>query len=357
MANKRLLFYINAIHQGGAERVMLQLCQRFLEHGYEPLLVTSFVDSWEYPVPEGVERISLEQQEADQGRLKRNISRIRALRRLIKEREPALVISFMAEPNYRALIAARGLDTKTLISVRNDPAREYGGRLGRLLGQKLLPLADGCVFQTRQARDWFPKKLRDKSRIIMNQVDERFFSVPEGEGSCILTAGRLTEQKDQAMLIRAYARLLPEERLVICGEGPLRSQLQELIAGLGLTDKIELAGDMTDMPKVLEGAKLFVLPSAFEGMPNALLEAMAAGRCCISTDCPCGGPEMIIDSGVDGLLTPVGDEAALAKAMDSCLQDSGLRRSMAKAARKKAESFRPEAVFAQWLAYVEELIN
>lgn len=358
MEKKTLLFYINAIHDGGAERVLLQLAKRFAACGYRAVVVTSFVDEWEYPVPEGVERLSIEQAQLPQSRLKRNLSRIKALRRLIREYKPAALISFMAEPNFRAVIASRFLPVKTIVSVRNDPEREYGGRLGRIIGKWLLPLADGCVFQTEEAKKWFPKRLQRKSRVIMNQVDERFFHVTDaGETGYVMTAGRLTAQKNQALLIRAFAAIAGEveEELRIYGEGELRRPLEALIANLGMEGRIRLMGASDDMPAALAGCKLFVLSSDFEGMPNALLEAMAAGRCCVSTACPCGGPEAVIENGVSGLLVPVGAEEALSAAMRELLEDEKKRRALAAAAGERAEAFRPEAIFAHWRDYVERV--
>ncbi len=360
MENKTLMFYINAIHDGGAERVLLQLAKRFAACGYRTVVVTSFVDAWEYPVPEGVERLSIEQEQIDQSRLRRNLSRIEALRRLIREYKPAALISFMAEPNFRAVIASRFLPVKTIVSVRNDPEREYGGRLGRIIGKWLLPLADGCVFQTEQAQKWFPKRLQKRSKIIMNQVDERFFQVKDaGENGYVMTAGRLTAQKNQALLIRAFAAIAGdvEEELRIYGEGELRPELEALIAGMGMEGRIRLMGASNEMPAALAGCRLFVLPSDFEGMPNALLEAMAAGRCCVSTACPCGGPEAVIENGVNGMLVPVGAEKALSAAMLELLKDEKKRRTLAAAAGESAAAFRPEAIFEHWRDYVEQVIG
>lgn len=360
MENKTLMFYINAIHDGGAERVLLQLAKRFAACGYRTVVVTSFVDAWEYPVPEGVERLSIEQEQIDQSRLRRNLSRIEALRRLIREYKPAALISFMAEPNFRAVIASRFLPVKTIVSVRNDPEREYGGRLGRIIGKWLLPLADGCVFQTEQAQKWFPKRLQKRSKIIMNQVDERFFQVKDaGENGYVMTAGRLTAQKNQALLIRAFAAIAGdvEEELRIYGEGELRPELEALIAGMGMEGRIRLMGASNEMPAALAGCRLFVLPSDFEGMPNALLEAMAAGRCCVSTACPCGGPEAVIENGVNGMLVPVGAEKALSAAMLELLKDEKKRRTLAAAAGESAAAFRPETIFEHWRDYVEQVIG
>ena len=355
---KTLMFYINSLNKGGAERVLLQLAERFAACGYRAVFVTSFCSEDEYPVPESVERISMEEKNLPQSRLKKNISRIRALRKLCREYKPEALIAFMAEPNFRAVLASRGLPVKTIISVRNVPEKEYAGKLFSFVGKHILPMAEGCVFQTEDARSWFPKKLQDKSRIIMNQVSRSFFDeAPAEDKKDIYAVGRLNYQKNHRMLIKAYARLENcADRLIIYGEGPLRAELESLVKELGLEGRVLLPGLSSNVPRDIKGAKVFVLPSDFEGMPNALLEAMALGLCCISTDCPCGGPRAVIEDGVSGRLIPVGDEAALLGALGEVLGDDCRRRRMESAARETAERFSPDEIFKQWQAYVEEII-
>ncbi len=356
---KTLMFYINSLNQGGAERVLLQLAERFAAAGYRAVFVTSFRSADEYPVPAGVERISMEQENLPQSRLKKNISRISTLRKLCREYKPEALIAFMAEPNFRAVLAGAGLPVKIIISVRNTPEKEYAGRLFGFVAKYILPMADGCVFQTEDARDYFPKKLRDKSAVIMNQVSRSFFDeAPAPVKKDIYTVGRLNSQKNQAMLIRAFARLEGcKDRLIIYGEGPLRAELESLIKSLGLEERVKLMGLSANIPADIKSAKIFVLPSDYEGMPNALLEAMALGLCCIATDCPCGGPRAVIEDGISGRLIPVGDEAALADALQALLADEGTRNAMAKAAGARAEMFSPEAIFRQWQDYVEKIIS
>ena len=151
---EKIFFYINAIHDGGAERVMVNLAKYFSENRYNTTLVTSFRDTWEYPLAPTVGRLTLEEQEVKQSRLMRNLSRISKLRKICKEEKPDILISFMEEPNFRAILATRGLPVKTLVSVRNDPNKEYAGKLGAFVGKVLLPMADGCVFQTKEAQEW-----------------------------------------------------------------------------------------------------------------------------------------------------------------------------------------------------------
>lgn len=358
--SKTLMFYINSLESGGAERVIAQLSGAFSQAGYRCILVTSYPGAVEYPVSDGVERICIENEKTEDGRLKKNLRRIRALRGYIRKYKPDALISFMAEPNFRAIVAAAGLPVKTIVSVRNDPDREYAGRLGKLVGKRLIPRADGCVFQTEQARAWFDKGLQERSEVIMNQVSRSFFETEfDGERHYVVTAGRLNAQKNHAMLIRAFSRIADktDENLRIYGAGDKKEELEKLIDELGMRSRIELMGLSRNIAEDIKDARLFVLPSDYEGMPNALLEAMALSLPCISTACPCGGPEAIIRDGENGLLIPVGDEDALCEAMLSVLGDANFARRLSENARQTAEEFRPEKVFEKWRGYVERVIS
>lgn len=297
---QKLFFYINAIHEGGAERVMVNLAKQFANDGFDTTLITSFKDTWEYPLDSRVNRLSLEDKEIAQPRLRRNLSRIKKLRRIVKREKPDAIISFMAEPNYRTLISCIGLPVKTIISVRNDPEKEYVGTIGRWLGRYLLPFADGCVFQTPDAQKWFPKRLQKKSHIIYNAVKEDFYHIEwtpiHGK---VVTCGRLEKQKNHEFLINAFAKTVndhPDAHLEIYGNGSLKEALQNQIMKMHLQDKVTLCAATNDVCAVLREANVFVLSSDYEGMPNALMEAQAAGVPSISTNCPSGGPRMLIEN-------------------------------------------------------------
>ena len=352
---KKIMFYINAIHDGGAERVMVNLAKYFSENGYDTTLVTSFRDTWEYPT---VRRLTLEETEIKQSRIKRNLGRIKKLRTLCRSEKPDILVSFMEEPNFRAILATRGLPVKTLVSVRNDPNKEYAGKLGAFVGKVLLPMADGCVFQTKEAQEWFPQKLQKKSRIIYNAVKEEFYHIERkpnrGE---IVTCGRLTEQKNHAMLISAFAEVVkqyPYATLKIYGEGALREKLQNQIDSLNLNEKVFLMGATNDVAKALQTADLFVLSSDYEGMPNALMEAMAAGVPCISTDCPCGGPRELLYNREE-ILVRLGNSKKFAQQTKKLLADQQQKDIEADYVKLCAENFAPEAVMKCWEDYIKEL--
>lgn len=347
----KILFYINAIHHGGAERVMCNLATQFSEHGHTCVLVTSFRDEWEYPFGEKVQRITLFETQIKQGFWKRNLSLVKALRKVLREEKPDILVSFMAEPNFRAIVASLGLKNKVIVSVRNDPNREYRGRLNRFLAKTLFRLADGVVFQTEEAQKWFPKAIRKKSRIIFNQVDEVFYrTVYDGERHDIVTTGRLTAQKNHKMLIHAFAMIADRipDNLVIYGEGELRGELEALVAELHLKDRIFLPGSITDVANTIRSAKLFVLSSDYEGMPNSLMEAMALGLPCLSTDCPCGGPRMLFGESMGKCLVPIRDPHPLSCKMLQSLCHPEEAGATMQFAQKQAEMFSPYRIFRTW---------
>ena len=362
MAQKTVLLYLNSLHKGGAERVFSQLADRFAAEGWRTVMVSSYRDPGreEYALPENVTRVIMEPERLRESRLKRNLDRVRALRRLCREYDADLLITGMQEPNFRGVLATRGLRTRLLVSVCSAPEMEYPGKLGAFVGRVLMPMADGCVFQTEEQKHWFPQRLQEKSRIIMNQVSEAFFDAHfTGERHDIVTVGRLNAAKNQALLIRAFARIADKtpENLRIYGAGELHDALEGQIEALGLTDRVRLMGLTDDVPNAVKDARLFVFSSDYEGLPNALLEAMALGLPIVSTNCRGGGPAMVLEDGVSGLLVPPGDEEALAGAMLSLLRDPARAERLGRAAREKAENFRPEKIFAEWRGYAEDILK
>lgn len=290
-------------------------------------------------------------------RIKRVTGRLLKLRKIIKDEKPDLVAAFMSANNIGAILASLGLKNKTIISVRVDPPMEYPGIKGWLVSRLILPLASGCVFQTDDAKKWFSTKLQKKSAVIFNSVKPDFFNITrkplKGE---IISLGRLTPQKNQIMLINAVNELhkkYPDLKLKIYGEGPLRKNFEDVIKNLNAQDFIKLTGRTNDVPKALETAEIFILTSDFEGMPNALMEAMAAGLPCISTDCPCGGAKALINNFENGILIPVGDYQALIKSIEFLLTNPEKAAQIGEAAGKSSLNFTPDKIFNDWKKYFE----
>lgn len=358
----KMLFYINVLGGGGAERVMANLSSQFSEDGNEVVLVATYKVDKEYEVSKGVRKVYLEKQGSySSNRIIRNVQRIFKLRKIIKREKPDVVISFMAEPNFRAILANSGLKSKTIVSVRNDPSKEYSGKIGGLIATRLLPKANGCVFQTNDAMRYFSNVLQKKSKVIYNAVKEDFYHVERNpqEGR-IVTLGRLTSQKNHTLLIEAFSMIaeqFPNTIIEIYGEGDLRSQIEKQISELQLENRVFLKGNVSNVAQVYEAADVFVLSSDFEGMPNALMEAMAAGLPCVSTDCPCGGPKMLISDQNDGLLVPVGDVRKMTEALTLLMENREFKLELGEKAKLKALEFASEKIFLEWKKFIEGVVR
>lgn len=354
----KILFYISTIRGGGAARVIVNLANGLADKGYEVILVTNFYADHEYSLRNPIRRFVAEEKESNSNFIIKNTFRIKFLRCLIKREKPDVSISFMKENCIRLLIATTGLPTKTIISVRNDPSKEYSDKMSRWMAKLIYRKADGVVFQTEDAKAWFPKKIQSKARIIFNQVNERFFYENDVNGEYIMACGRLTSQKNYPMMIRAFAEVLkvfPGEQLRIYGEGNSKEDLLALIKELNIQSSVELIGFSTDIAEAYKHAKIFLLSSDYEGIPNAVLEAIASSVPVVCTDCPCGGPKMIIRDGENGYLVPVGDYSKMAQRIIELLSNPVCYKRMKQNAYHTGDLFRPDRVLQEWIDYIESV--
>lgn len=346
----------------GAQRVMSNLIDFFLKQNNDIVLINDFPlpsDISQYTIDKRVKRYFL-QSKNEGKRLIKNLIRILRLRTILKNEKPDLAVSFLGRPNIRFLIASRRLRIKKIVSIRNDPNHEYGTNIiKKMIINNLFRLADGVVFQTTEAKDYF-KKLNDKKCFIVpNSVDPKFFSTKKKDNHNIVTFGRLEEQKNHALLIDAFCMIANDvnDDLLIFGTGSKKDFLEKKIRELGLENRIHLMGVTSSVAIELSKAKIFVLSSNYEGMPNALMEAMAVGLPCISTDCPCGGPRELIMDGQNGFLVPCNNKNALASAMKKMLLNEQISNDIAIGAKKTSQHFLPSEVNAKWQSVFMKIIE
>ena len=363
MGKGKIAFHINSLGKGGAEHVVSMLSGFFAEDGYEVLVITLWKAEQEYPLSGNVRRINLGDMEGQAGRWKRAVSRLTNLRRVIQRQQPSIVISFCNKANFRSAFSMLGIKIPLLVSVRNDPQKDYAPH--RFSTRWMERKASGCVFQTMDARMFFSQVLQDKSKVIPNPLDEKFLGVEREISSSyfIATVGRISAQKNQLLLIKAFERICEKFQgleLRIYGETSeeeVRLSLDRYVEEHHLKDRVRFMGQCSYLERELKHAALFVLPSDYEGMPNALAEAMALGLPVIATDCPCGGCAALVENGVSGLLVPVGDEGGLAAAMVKLLSDRELSESMGRNAAQIREKISPQKVYGEWKLFVDEIIN
>ena len=160
------------------------------------------------------------------------------------------------------------------------------------------------------------------------------------------------------MLINAFEKICekyPEHKLVFYGDGEQRVELEQVVADKGLTDRIEFAGAKQNVFEYTKDACLYVMSSDFEGMPNALLEAMCMGLPVISTKV--SGATDVIEDGVNGLLVDQDNANGMANAIDKMLSDDEFRSSCGKNAVKLADELRTEKIAQEWIDFIEKIVK
>ena len=289
------------------------------------------------------------------------IQKIKGIRRELKRISPDVLVTMGVPQALFDVPACLGLGIRHIISERNDPAHFGGKAVVRVVSRFLMRRADGFVFQTKNARTFYGGQIAKRSVVIPNPLfisDDYPTTQYGGEREkAIVATGRLNKQKNHPLLIRAFKRIADEfsdYKLIIYGEGPERQNDEALIQELGLQERALLPGTINDVPEKIYKASLYVLSSDFEGMPNALMEAMALGLPCISTDCPCGGPRELTTDGEDCLLVPVDDEKALADAMRKVLSNEKFAMELGKNAMLIREQLSLDKVCKQWYEYLDK---
>ena len=251
--------------------------------------------------------------------------------------------------------AAKRVGVPILLSERVDPRYLPTSKLHRILKKLVFRKSDGVVFQTKEIQNCFSKRIRAKGVVIQNPLLDDNLPVADigNPRKEIVAVGRLSIEKNFEMLIKAFSELnLSDYKLRIYGEGPLRQDLQELIEQLRVENRVILEGRVERVVDKIQGADVFVLSSNHEGMPNVLLEAMAMGLACISTDFPSGGAKVLIKNGVNGLLIPVNDKEALKRAISTLVNNQELKYELKRNALKIRVENSKERILPEWESFV-----
>lgn len=332
-----LALFLPSLRGGGAERVMLILAEAFAQRGFCVDLVLAKAEGpYLKDVSKKVRVVDL-----NAGRV---IKSLPALVRYLRSKKPDAMLSAMGHANIVA-VWARSLamvSTRVVVSEHNNlslsvqNASSKWERFMLWLMRFFYPRANGIIAVSKGVADDLARVIglpRERITVIYNPVvtpelsqkaqepiDHPWFR--QGEPPVILGIGRLTRQKDFPTLIRAFALVRRERlaRLMIFGEGEKRHDLEELSKQLGIDADVDMPGFVDNPYKYMSRVAVFVLSSAWEGLSNVLIEAMACGCPVVSTDCP-SGPGEILKNGKYGKLVAVGDAAALAEAMVVTLDD------------------------------------
>lgn len=345
---------------GGAERQIVMLSNELAKRGHRVTLCVLAEYKSTYVIDPLVNVIDLT--EAEKGKHLKILWRFLAFARFLFKVRPQIVINYFLQSAYYCLFLPKKVRGKIIYSERGDPYdAEFDGILGKVRDFTVDKI-EGLVFQSKGAQGFFPEKVKRKSVVIPNSVPEALAKIPlpEIRDRRIVSVGRLHFGKNQKMLIEAFSQIASKYRdytLEIYGDGEMYDELTELIQSLGLSDQAFIKPSRSDIHEAIRKASIFVLTSNYEGMPNALMEAMALGLPCIATDCRPGGVRSLIKDGENGLLVECNDPDALSKKIEILVTDNMLIQKLSHNARKIVVTNSVKSVFDKWDEFIKFIYN
>ena len=356
----KAIVFTDYFKEGGAERVASLVVNALSSDSNNEVHVCLFENVHYYNVEQNRVKIHL-LADPKRSHLANSFLKIFNLAKVLKTVNADVIYSFgpiMAGYVYLAKLLS-GVKIRVVDSERNDPRYEPDEKWKKIVRNFCYNRADIIVCQTSMAADLLENMygVKAKKVIIPNPITP---NLPKwlGENSKdIITAARLTKQKNLPLLIDAFDKLHkehPDYRLVIYGEGELRRSLTEYIRNRGLSDCISLPGFSTDIHSVMSTAYMYVSSSDYEGISNSMLEALAIGLPCVCTDCPVGGAAMCIDNGKNGLLTKVGDADGLYRGMKMLIENSKLAQVFSLKSKVVNEKFSLMNISRQWIDCVAD---
>lgn len=393
MKNKKIAFFIDSLGGGGAERVVSVLSRELLHKGFEIDILMLNRRPIAYDLPEAVRLYWAEELPVTTvwGRMARRVIgrlmhlQVRFLnpllrklgkhdypranetrmyfyanyalpyREYLRKNPGCTAFGFLIRSNIAMLMAAKGLDVKTVFCERNNPVRpDIPANILRIR-DRITRRCAAAVFQTQEERDYYTW-LRCETAVIPNPLKEGLPEPFAGERRKeIVNFCRLNRQKNIPLLIGAFGRLLkehPDYTLRIYGRGEEKEALIARTKSEGLENSVIFEDFAPDVHERIRDAAMYVCSSDFEGLSNSMLEAMAIGLPCVCTDCAGGGARMMIRHGENGLLTPIGDETALYEAMKKFVDDPAYAARLGAEAAKVRHDLSIENIAGRWEAII-----
>lgn len=340
---------------GGAEKVMAHLANCFTERNIG-VTFASLYDRGFYELNDNVEKVIISKNKC--GAFKE----LKLIREFLNKNKFDYIIAFSYPICIKIALATVFSKTKKdiIMSERNDPARNITNPIKKVLRLWAYKRSAKMVFQTEEARNFFPKSIRKKSAIIPNPLVLPVVPVSDHMSSKrIVAAGRYNEQKNFSLLIKAFNLFnasFPEFSLDIYGaiDSPGEYlKLQELIKNLNLDNKVHLNDFSHDILKEYSTSYIFASSSDYEGISNSMIEAMACGIPVVCTDCPCGGARLAIKNYENGILVAVGSADEMAHAFLELASDRSLASHIGGNAKKVVSTFSLDNIADEWLRFIK----
>lgn len=349
---KKILFICLDLNNGGAERVISTLANELSQKYEVGIYMIKPSGEVKYLINESITLINNT----------RFLFSLPNIRRTIKNFDADVVVSFLAKTNIIVSLALVGSHQKLIVSERNDPNQNPKSKVIRYLRDYLYEFADikGFVFQTKDAQAYFSKKVQKKSLVIHNPLVSQLPDfVKEKNFHRIVNVGRLDSQKNQRMLIKAFSNLPNNGNYIldIYGDGEMKSELIEYSKELGVEERVNFKGTTNKIHEEIKDAGLFAFSSDYEGMSNALIEAIAIGIPTLSTNHPIGGAKELIKDRENGLLTEVANAERFTTKMEEMLLNPDFSLKLAGNGLKLREDLSTQKIVLQWVNFFESVIE
>ncbi len=352
---KKLAIIVDSLVRGGAERVSIYLASYFKCHGWDCDIITFVKRNNEYELPKNIKRYVACENGTN------IVCRIKKLREKINESNPDIGLIMGTPLCTYAIPALSRLKIPFVVSERNAPAFFAGNKLNIKIARLMMKKADGFVFQTNDSKNFYDKILGGRGVVIPNPLNKNISEAYLGtRNKSISAVGRLIKQKNHKLLLSAFTEIhksYSDYFLDIYGEGTLEFELKKMCIELNISEFVRFHGNVTDVTERIKKSAMFVMSSDFEGMPNALIEAMAVGLPCISTDCPCGGPRDLIENNVNGLLVKVNNINEMLSAIKYYIENPEAAEAHGKKAVEIRQKLDSELIGAKWMEYFEEKLS
>jgi glycosyltransferase involved in cell wall biosynthesis len=351
MNGKKICMVVPSLSGGGAERVVSVLATALAELGKDVfIIIHRHAKIAEYEISEKVHVCYLDDGKYSKNKFIARSQRVLAVRKYLIDNKIDVVVPFLDSCMKHTFLATRGLKIRFVSTLRNNPYErtKQESRSCDHIARK----ADANFVQNDMQKEYFPSKVQEKTFVVPNPVSRVFFlgeRVVRPEIEKIVAIGRLMDQKNYPRLLAAMAivrKSRPGVKLSIYGVGELESALEKMIVKKGLGDCVQLCGRTDNVTEVLSENDLFVMSSDYEGMPNALMEAMAFGMPCVSTDCPTG-PAGLIGDNERGMLAKLDNGEDLAQKIMFMMENTELAREKGKKAREYMKAHYSEDAIAK----------
>lgn len=325
MAVKKICIAIHGLSHAGAERVAVLWANYLAQNGYDVFMLIHAECDHTYDLDRRIRIIPIAKTQ-DVYREMPVWKRMIRIREIVYREAPQTLISFLPRMQINMMLATLGMHVERIETIRNNPWIDKDIGKKRFLWNLCFSKANKIIVQTQEQSQYFDLALQKKCTVISNPISKEFISfkkVYSDKARRFVAVGRLSAQKNYSLMIQAFALAaddVPNCTLDIYGKGSEEEveKTRALIREQGMEGRISLRGWARNISELLLQYDAFLMSSDYEGMPNALAEAMATGLVCVSTNCRTG-PKDMITHGRTGYLVPVGNVASYAEGIRNVL--------------------------------------